>query len=66
MTQLALALLLSTAVVQEDSLEARRDEKLRKPFLKKAAWITDYDQALAESLKQKKPIFAYFTRSYSP
>lgn len=57
----AAALLLS-----QDGLEEKRDKKLESPFLKKAAWITDYDQALAESRKQKKAIFGYFTRSYAP
>lgn len=42
-----------------------RDEKLKKPFLTKASWFTDYDKARAESKQSGKPIFAYFTRSYS-
>lgn len=66
MTACILALLLPASALQEDSLEAKRDEKLKKPFLTKSAWITDYEQALAESKKQKKPIFAFFTRSYAP
>jgi len=48
------------------SLEEKRDKKLASEFLKKAAWNTDYDKALAESKKSGKPIFGYFTRSYSP
>ena len=44
----------------------RRDEKLAEPWLKKANWITDYDVAREESKKTGKPIFGYFTRSYSP
>ena len=48
------------------SLEEKRDKKLASEYLKKAAWNTDYDKALAESKKSGKPIFGYFTRSYSP
>lgn len=54
------------AVAAAQSLEERRDKKLREPWLRKASWITDYDKALEESRKSGKPIFAYFTRSYSP
>jgi hypothetical protein len=49
---------------QED-LVAKRAEKLAKDFLKKADWITDYDQARAAAKKSDKLIFAYFTRSYA-
>lgn len=63
----AAALVLSTAsALQAQSLEEKRDAKLKSAFLSKAAWITDYDAALAEAKKSGKPIFAYFTRSYSP
>ena len=48
------------------SLEEKRDKKLASAFLKKAAWFTDYDKARDESKKSGKPIFAYFTRSFSP
>lgn len=48
------------------SLEEKRDKKLASEFLKKAAWTTDYDKALEESKKSGKPIFGYFSRSYSP
>lgn len=54
----------STAFGQ--SLEEKRDKKLASEFLKKASWITDYEKALAESKKSGKPIFGYFSRSYSP
>lgn len=29
-------------------------------------WVTDFAAAKAESAKTGKPIFAYFTRTYSP
>ena len=48
------------------SLEEKRDKKLASEFLKKSAWTTDYDKALEEAKKTKKPIFGYFSRSYSP
>jgi hypothetical protein len=54
----------STAFGQ--SLEEKRDKKLASEFLKKASWSTEYEKALAESKKSGKPIFGYFTRSYSP
>ncbi|MGE3854790.1 MAG: hypothetical protein AB7K09_23870 [Planctomycetota bacterium] len=61
---LALALL-APAVVSAQSLEEKRDAKLAEPFLKNAEWITDYDTALAKAKETGKPIFGYFTRSYS-
>lgn len=59
-------LALSSAAVAQQSLEEKRDQKLKSPFLSKAAWITDYDRAREESRKTGKAIFAYFTRSYAP
>jgi hypothetical protein len=64
-TAVALLALVSAAQAQE-TMEQKRDKKLQSPFLKKAPWITDYDAAMAEAKKSGKPIFAYFTRSYSP
>ena len=58
------AALASAALGQ--SLEEKRDKKLASEFLKKAAWTTDYDKALEESKKSGKPVFGYFSRSYSP
>ena len=48
------------------SLEEKRDKKLASEFLKKSAWITDYDKAREEAKKSGKPMFGYFTRSYAP
>ena len=63
----ALLALATVAGAQDDAeLVRKRDAKLAEPWLKAASWITDYDQALAESEKTGKPIFGYFTRSYSP
>lgn len=62
------ALLLASAPLAwgQESNEQKRDKKLKSPFLQKAPWFTDFDKALAESRKSSKPIFGYFTRSYSP
>ena len=61
-----LLMLLALAATSQDTLEARRDAKLASPFLKKAPWRTDYDEALRLARASKKPIFAFFTRSYAP
>ena len=61
----ALVAALASAALGQ-SLEEKRDKKLAAEFLKKAAWTTDYDKALEESKKSGKPIFGYFSRSYSP
>ncbi len=52
--------------VWAQSLEEKRDKKLKEPFLAKGGWFTDFDKAKEESKKSGKAIFAYFTRSYSP
>ena len=48
------------------SLEEKKTKKLASEFLKKAAWITDFDKAREEAKKSGKPMFGYFTRSYAP
>lgn len=63
---LVMALALAPSLVAQDDLVAKRDAKLASPFLKNADWITDYDKAIAAARKTGKPIFGYFTRSYSP
>ncbi len=67
-TALCLAGVLSICVglANGQSMEEKRDQKLAKPWLKAANWITNYDEALEASRESGKPIFAYFTRSYSP
>lgn len=50
----------------QETNEEKRDKKLKSTFLSKAPWITDYDQARAESKKSGNLIFGYFTRSYAP
>ena len=62
----AIALGLASAAAAQDGMEEKRDKKLKSEFLAKAAWSTDFAKAREESKKSGKPIFAYFTRSYSP
>ncbi|MFN3194297.1 MAG: alpha/beta fold hydrolase [Aureliella sp.] len=46
-------------------LVAKREKKLEGAWLKNASWILDYDEAKKEAAKTGKPIFGYFTASYS-
>jgi len=62
----AASLLLFPAVLWAQSDEEKLEKKLAGEWLKKANWITDFDQAREEAKKSKKTIFAYFTRSYAP
>ncbi len=68
---LALAAITAATVVapaqatQED-LSAKRDAKLAEAWIEQNGWITDYDEARAKAETNGKPIFAYFSRSYSP
>jgi hypothetical protein len=48
-----------------DDLAKKLEEKLASPFLKKAAWNTDFDAAKAEAKKSNKLLFVYFSRSYA-
>lgn len=51
---------------EQQALIQKRDEKLESAFLKNADWILSYEDAMAKAKETGKPIFAYFTRSYSP
>ena len=53
------------ATQDQEAMKAKLEKKLNEPFLAKSSWITDFDLAKKESVKSGKPIFAYFTRSYS-
>lgn len=61
----ALAMTGVASAQQEGTLEQKRDKKLAEPFMKNAAWMTDYDKAREEAKKSGKLIFAYFCRSYA-
>jgi hypothetical protein len=56
---------LCSAAGAQDDLQQKLDKKLDAPFLKKAAWSTDYDKALATAAESGRLLFAYFTRSYA-
>jgi hypothetical protein len=58
-------LLLGSLPARAGDLEDKRDAKLKKDFLKKVDWVTDYDKAREEAKKSGKMIFGYFTRSYA-
>ena len=63
----ALACLVALAAQSSaQSLEEKLDKKLREPFVSKAPWVLDYAEAMKKAKAEKKIIFAYFTRSYSP
>ena len=66
MTILMTLALLTTATVATQDYERLLQKKLGARFLSHAPWITDYEKALAKSEELGKPIFAYFSRSYSP
>ena len=58
--------LLCGLIPAQTDLELRRDAKLAEEWVGQAPWVTDYDEALAQAQQSGKPVFAYFTRSYSP
>ncbi len=69
----ALGLLLAASLTvsacgqkSQEKLIASREAKLASEWLKNADWNLDYDEARTEARQSGKPIFAYFTRSYSP
>lgn len=64
MSSLCFLLLGGIAVGQD--FEDKYKKKLEKDFVKKIKWVQDYDEALKKSKETGKPIFGYFTRSYSP
>ena len=64
----ALAIAGALAVAQQDpqaELKQKRTEKLANEVFTKAKWSFDFDAVRAESKRTGKPIFTYFTRSYT-
>jgi hypothetical protein len=64
-----LAAFAGTAAAQlppQEELQKRLDAKLSQAWIQANPWITDYDAARQKAKETGKPIFAYFTRSYSP
>ncbi len=50
----------------QESLIAKKEQKLAEAWLKNANWILDYDKAREIAKKEQKLIFTYFARSYAP
>ena len=63
---MALALLALPAFGQTEELQKKYEAKLAEPWLKAAAWRTDFDAAKDEAFEKDKLLFVYFSRSYSP
>jgi len=55
----------STPPTQED-LAKKLSEALQGSWLASAPWGLDFDEAKKRAKATGKPIFAYFTRSYTP
>jgi hypothetical protein len=54
------------AAPAKDPMVAKYEEKLAEAWFKDGGWTDDYDAARAKAKETGKPIFAYFSRSYSP
>lgn len=63
---LATTLLPLASAQDPGTLAELLEKKLASPWLKRADWFLDYDKALAAAKRDRKLIFAYFTRSYAP
>ena len=50
---------------QQAAYVEKREAKLREPWLAGYGWTPDLDAARKRAAAEKKPVFAYFTRSYS-
>jgi hypothetical protein len=54
------------ASARAGELEDRLAKKLAEPFVTKAAWVLDFDEAKKKAKEDGKVIFAYFSRSFAP
>jgi hypothetical protein len=64
MHRFSLVLALGAVVPAQDTKPSQDDllaAKLAAPFLAKARWFTDWDEALAAARREERLIFAYFT-----
>ena len=59
--------LCAAAWAHDPEMEARYrlEEKLGKPWVTKNGFTADFDKALETAVRTKKPVFAYFTLSYT-
>ena len=65
LTTALFGLAVSSGVAQSAD-ETNYRAKLAKPFAKAIAWELDFKKAMERARTAKKPILAYFTRSYAP
>ena len=49
----------------DTELQQKYEEKIAKSFVAHGGWIVSFDEARERAEKEKKFIFAYFTRSYA-
>jgi hypothetical protein len=63
---LSLTYLGSTSTLRAGAMEDKFKKKQAAPFVKNGGWILDFTEARKKAIKENKPIFAYFTRSYAP
>ncbi len=64
-----LTLVAAVATAQTDagpSNEQKYNEKLKKPFVSKVTWVRGLEAAKQRAKDEKRLVFGYFTRSYSP
>jgi len=52
--------------MEPTSNKVKLDNKLESNFVKALPWQSDFNKVREKAKKENKPIFAYFTRSYSP
>ena len=61
----AIVLLAVVAVAQDGNTKPSQEQllaaELASPFLQKAPWCTDWDDALAAAKAQQRMLFGYFT-----
>lgn len=50
----------------QQQLQELRKAKLARPVFAAAAWLADYDQALAAAKQANRPVLLYLTRSFAP
>ena len=64
--RIALVLAFAAVAARAQSFEEKLEKKLQAPFLGKAPWVLDYDEARKLAKEKGRVVFAYFTRSFAP
>lgn len=62
----AFAVPASAQEAEKDPLQQKYEDKVAESWFKDGGWSDDYDAVRATAKETGKPIFAYFSRSYSP